>query len=233
MIAGAELQVGLGALSGALALFAANVLSPGPNVFNTIATAMGSGRAAGFAAAAAVALGVVWWATLALGGAAALFAQEPGAEVVLTLVGGGLLAMFGLTYLRRALKDLCARGRGREGAARALRVRPGRAFRDALAIQLANPKSMTTWLMLASVYPVAAAGAADLALFALAAAAVALFGHCAYALAFSSPLAAAAYARAAWAVTGAVGVAFLALGVGLLWQGAATSGLLDGGAPAR
>ncbi len=41
----------------ALAVFAANVLSPGPNVFNTIAIALGSGRRAALMAVPAVALG--------------------------------------------------------------------------------------------------------------------------------------------------------------------------------
>ncbi|MBD3764564.1 MAG: hypothetical protein IE927_07450 [Rhodobacterales bacterium] len=43
------------------AFLAVNIASPGPNVLNTIACAMGTGRAAGLGSAAGVALGIGGW----------------------------------------------------------------------------------------------------------------------------------------------------------------------------
>lgn len=72
------------------ALLAVNVLSPGPDVPNTITTAMGSGRAAGIAAASGVGLGIgIWCFGMTLGMAAA-FRVVPVRRTLLTLVGIGL-----------------------------------------------------------------------------------------------------------------------------------------------
>ena len=46
-----------------LLVFAGNILSPGPNVFTTIATAIGSGRRVAMAIPPAVFLGVLGWSS--------------------------------------------------------------------------------------------------------------------------------------------------------------------------
>ncbi|MEM1345492.1 MAG: LysE family transporter, partial [Pseudomonadota bacterium] len=86
----------------ALAVFAGNILSPGPNVFNTIAIALGSGRRAALAVVPAVALGVAGWAGATILGAALLFRRFPVLETALTLLGGTLLLWFAWRYLRQA-----------------------------------------------------------------------------------------------------------------------------------
>jgi threonine/homoserine/homoserine lactone efflux protein len=63
-----------------------NIASPGPNVLNTIASAMGSGRRAGMGSALAVGFGVVRWCLGMSLGMAAVFAAVPAAQAVLTLV---------------------------------------------------------------------------------------------------------------------------------------------------
>ena len=72
----------------ALGFLMVNVFIPGPNVLNTIATAMGSGRQAGLACALACGLGLLLWAIAVLLGAAALFAAVPLIEAGFTTVGG-------------------------------------------------------------------------------------------------------------------------------------------------
>jgi Putative threonine efflux protein len=106
--------------------FAVNVLTPGPNVFNTIGLALGSGRAAGLGASAGVAPGVALWGLAAEAGAAALFALYPEAQTVLTQLDPELLMVFGLRYLlrARAVLDDVLRAKGRCLATHGLRKRP-------------------------------------------------------------------------------------------------------------
>ena len=60
------------AMSPALGFLMLNVLIPGPNVLNTVATSIGSSRIAGISCAYACGLGLLVWAIIALTGAALL-----------------------------------------------------------------------------------------------------------------------------------------------------------------
>jgi hypothetical protein len=82
----------LGAFLTVWTILALNILSPGPNVLNTITTAMGSGRAAGLASAAAVGLGIGLWCLGMSLGMAAVFAVVPYAQETLTVMAAGLLS---------------------------------------------------------------------------------------------------------------------------------------------
>lgn len=197
----------------AWAVFGANILSPGPNVFNTIAIALGSGRRVALAVVPAIALGVAGWATAALLGAAALFARWPWAAEALGALGGLLLLWFAARYLRRAWEWTEAVAQGRLIGHRT-------AFAQTLAILATNPKALTTWLVLVSIFPAGEATPLALAVMIAGSVAVASLGHLAYALAFSTRAAARAYARAGRWITAGVGVFFATLGTGLLWQAA-------------
>lgn len=70
---------------------ALNILSPGPNVLNTMTTAMGSGRRAGLTSAAGVAVGIGLWCLGMSLGMAALFAALPAARA--TRRGGAAAAL--------------------------------------------------------------------------------------------------------------------------------------------
>jgi threonine/homoserine/homoserine lactone efflux protein len=201
----------------ALAFFGANVLSPGPNVFNTIAIALGSGRRAALAVVPAVALGVLLWASAAVLGAAVLFRQFPAAKTGLTAIGGALLIWFALRYLRRAWFWCDAIGRDRV-------VTPREAFAISLGILATNPKALTTWLVLVSIFPAGRAGPVGLAAMILGAAAIAALGHLAYGLAFSTRRAARAYARIGRWINAAVGLFFGSLGVTLLLKATGLGG---------
>jgi len=193
----------------AWAVFAANVLSPGPNVFNTIAIALGSGRAVALAVVPAVALGVLVWALALILGAAFLFERAPWIESGLTALGGGLLVWFGSRYLHRAWHWSAQIGRSRMLTAR-------QAFALTLGILATNPKALTTWIVLISIFPAGQATGRAIAVMALGAAAVAATVHLGYALAFSTRRAAEAYARAGRWVNAGVGLFFSGLGLSLL-----------------
>lgn len=193
----------------AWAVFAGNILSPGPNVFNTIAIALGSGRRVALAVVPAIALGVAGWSTAALLGAAALFRQVPELQQGLTLLGGALLIWFAARYARRAWAWSETVGAGRLTGPRA-------AFLVTLAVLAANPKALTTWLVLVSIFPAAEADATAIAVMVAGSVLLASLGHAAYALAFSTRPAARLYARAGRWVTAGVGVFFAALGLRLV-----------------
>jgi threonine/homoserine/homoserine lactone efflux protein len=196
------------------ALLAMNILSPGPNVINTIATAMGSGRAAGLGSAAGVGLGIGGWCLGMSLGAAALFAAWPVAQTVLGVVAIGLLLLFSHRYLSGS--GALLRG-ARLGIAEPMRLSVPQSFRRSLAVNALNPKALTTWLAILGLLPVAQAGAADLALLTLGACALAAGIHAGFALVFSTPVAARLYMRSAWAVMGAAGLFFLCFAAKLAW----------------
>ncbi len=190
--------------------FALNVLSPGPNVFNTIGIALGSGRRSGLAAAAGVGSGVLFWGVAAMLGISTVFALWPGAQIALTLAGGALLLVFGSRYLRRAIGRRDDGVRARPGAT------PARAFAATLGVLATNPKALTTWLVILALFPTADVepGARVALVFGMATVATTI--HVGYALLFSTRRAAALYARAARAIDGGVGVFFISVGLRLI-----------------
>ena len=200
------------------AFFAVNVLTPGPNVFNTIGIALGSGRAAGMGAALGVAPGVAMWGVAAVLGISALFAVHPGVQTALTAAGGALLLLFGARYVRRAWRSRAGDVAARPG------VTPARAFAATLAVLATNPKALTTWLVILSLFPAGETRPAARAALVAGMAAIATGIHVGYAALFSTRPAAAFYARNAGYVDAAVGVFFLSVGARLL---AETAGLAD------
>ncbi|MEL6265962.1 MAG: LysE family transporter [Pseudomonadota bacterium] len=193
----------------AWAVLGANILSPGPNVFTTIAIALGSGRRAALAVIPAIGIGMLVWATLALTGARIVFTAFPWAQPALTALGGTLLIVFAIRYACRALAWSAAAGEGRV-------MTPRAAFAMTLAVLAANPKALTTWLVLVSIFPAGEATPAAIAIMVAGSVAVGCAGHTAYALAFSTRPAAAAFARAGRAITAGVAVFFAILGTTLL-----------------
>lgn len=196
-------------LLGVWGFFAVNVMSPGPNVMNTIGIALGSGRRAALGAAAGVGPGVALWGAAATLGIATLFALFPAAQTALTVLGGLLLLWFGGRYLRRARAPAHAVA-ARRGAT------PAQAFAATLAVLATNPKALTTWLVILALFPVAASPAWLLAVLVGGMAAIATLIHVGYALLFSTRAAAAVYARAARGIDAGVGLFFLTVGLRLL-----------------
>ena len=196
----------LGAFLTVWTILALNILSPGPNVLNTITTAMGSGRAAGLASAAAVGLGIgIWCLSMSLG-MAAVFAVVPFAEETLTVMAAGLLVWFATKYVRAGLRGVTGREVSLRGVA-GLDLRAS--FLRSLAVNATNPKALTTWIAILGIFPTAAAGPGDIALLTAGACLLSVTIHTVYAAVFSTRHAAAFYLRAAPVVNLAVGVFFV------------------------
>lgn len=182
------------------AFLAANIASPGPNVLNTIALAMGSGRAAGFGSAAGVGLGIGLWCLSMTLGVASLLALIPAATLALTGVAAALLLWFAWRYARTAAHGFRQRAKsmpqdldaGRDGAGFAS------GFRRSLAVNALNPKALTSWLAVLAIFPTTRATGADIALLCAGACTLSFGLHSAYTLAFSTPAALRAYLRAGW-----------------------------------
>ncbi|MCB2135635.1 MAG: LysE family transporter [Rhodobacteraceae bacterium] len=202
------------------AVLAMNIASPGPNVLNTMTTAMGSGRAAGMASAAGVALGVGAWCLAMTLGMAALFDAVPWSRTALTITAIGLLLWFASRFLRNAWTGYhsgpTTRLKGRAGIG--LRA----SFLRSLAVNATNPKALTTWVLILALFPVARASRGDIAILGLGAAFIGFSLHALYALAFSTGPATRAYLRAAPAINAGVAVFFIGFAVKL------TAGLLPG-----
>ena len=194
---------------------AVNILSPGPNVLNTISAAMSSGRPAGLGSALGVGVGISAWCLGMSLGIGAIFAAFPALRGILTVIAIGLLVSFAARYLRNALA-------GYHGYRRGLPTQPGGqdladGFRRSLMVSALNPKALTSWLAILTIFPVSRATGADIALLCAGSCALAAGIHAGYALAFSSLPAARFYLRWAWAISGATALFFLgfALKIGL------------------
>lgn len=196
----------LGAFLTVWMILALNILSPGPNVLNTITTAMGSGRTAGLASAVAVGLGIGGWCLAMSLGIAALFTVVPFAQEALTAVAATLLIWFATRYIRTGLRGFAGQG-GALAGMQGLGVRAS--FLRSLAINATNPKALTTWIAILGIFPTAQAAPLDIALLTLGACLLSLLIHTGYATVFSTRPAAAVYLRAAPVVNLAVGAFFL------------------------
>ena len=208
------MTVGAGEFIEVWLFLAANIASPGPNVLNTIALAMGSGRAAGLGSATGVGLVIGLWCLGMTLGVATLLALVPGAAWVMTLAAVGLLLWFALRYLRAAWAGWRARGMqvhaGRDGAGFTT------GFRRSLMVNALNPKALTSWLAVLAMFPVARATGADIALLCVGACLLSFGIHTAYVLAFSTPVALRFYLRAGWVLQAAAGLLFLGFALRLV-----------------
>lgn len=203
------------------AFLALNILTPGPNVMNTIALSMGSGRLAGMGAALGTGVGIGLWCLGMLLGATALLAAVPAVRLVMTALAAALLVWFALRYLRAARSGFIARRRGLPPVPQGRRgAGLGSGFWRALMVLMTNPKALTTWLAVAGIFPVARATGADIALLCLGACLMAAAIHAVYALVFSTPAATRVWLKAAPALNLGVGLFFLGFALML------TSGLV-------
>lgn len=209
------MHIGIGPFLTVWGFLAVNIASPGPNVLNTIATAMGSGRRAGMGSAAGVGLGIGLWCLFMSQGMAALFREVPMAKTVMTVLAVGLLCTFSARYLRQAWAGWQGRGVAAPTGTTGMSFAQG--FRRSLLVNALNPKALTSWLAILSLFPVSRAGFWDIAVLCAGACCLAFGLHTIYVAIFSTPMAARAYLRFAWALSGAAGAFFavFALRLGL------------------
>ncbi|WGV15054.1 LysE family translocator [Fuscovulum ytuae] len=196
---------------------AANIASPGPNVLNTIALAMGSGRRAGLGSACGVGLGIGLWCLSMLLGLAAVIAVAPWMAEVLRWAAVGLLLLFAGRYLRAALAGYRARGMAVPEARRGAGFATG--FRRALAVIAVNPKALTSWLAVMGMFPVADAQAGDMAVLCAGACVLSFSIHGIYMILFSTAPALRFYLRAGWLLQGVAGLLFAGFALRLVAGG--------------
>lgn len=119
------------------------ICTPGPDTALTVRNALAGGRRGGVATAAGVAAGqAVWTVAASAGIAGVLVASEP-AFLTVKLVGAAYLCWLGFTSLRRAW-----RGDEPVDARPGPRLGAGRALRQGLVSNLANPKMAAFFLSL-------------------------------------------------------------------------------------
>ena len=186
----------------ALVFFVLNVFIPGPNVLNTIATSMGSGRSAGIACAFATGLGVILTALVALFGAAILFYKIPVIYTGLTILGSTLLLLFAKRYIQKSLSSSAKLGALSD-------IDKKTAFQQAFLVLMSNPKMMTTWLAVISLFPVVAGSFNNIITFSLMAGIASFTGHLIFATVFSTRLASRIYMSLYKPINALVGAGFI------------------------
>ncbi|MFN3645433.1 MAG: LysE family translocator [Gemmobacter sp.] len=212
-----DLAVPLSSFLTVWAFLAMNIATPGPNVLNTIALAIGSGRRAGIGSALGVGLGIGLWCLGMSLGLSVAFQHAPWLRTAMTLLACGLLIWFASRYLSAAGQGWRARGTAMPMQGRAGVGMQG-AFLRSLSVNASNPKALTTWVAVLAMFPVARAEAADLALLCIGACTLSFLIHSVYAFAFSTPVAARAYLRAAPVINAGVAVFFLVFAARLAWS---------------
>ena len=192
----------------ALGFFILNVFVPGPNVLNTIATSMGSGRSSGVACALACGLGLFISALVALFGAALLFYKIPIVYTSLTMFGGAMLLYFAQRYIRKALSSSAK-------LVALQNIDKKIAFQQAFLVVMSNPKVMTTWLAVISLFPVVVNNVYNVLIFSVMAGTASFTGHFIFATVFSTSLASQIYMKLYRPINGAVGIGFIIYGLKL------------------
>ena len=201
-------------------VWAAALVTPGPDTLAVAHSALKGGRRAGFACVAGVCAGAAVWALGALAGLALLFERAAWAYRAVVLCGAAYLVVTGLRMLWAAWRWRAPIAAAGTAPAATGRAAPGAwvAFRRGLVTHLANPKAA---VFFGSLFAVALPpGAAGWAGPALAGAVVAMTAawYGALALAVTRRPVAAAYARAERGLTGATGALLAGLGARLAWQ---------------
>ena len=186
----------------ALGFFILNVFIPGPNVLNTIATSMGSGRTSGIACAIATGLGVILTSLVSLLGAAAIFYKIPIIYKSLTLIGVILLVYFAKRYIQKALSS--------EHKLIALQdISNKLAFQQAFLVLISNPKMITTFLAVISLFPIVASNIQYAIIFSLISGICSFTGHVIFATIFSTRFASEIYMKLYRPINAFVGIGFI------------------------
>jgi RhtB (resistance to homoserine/threonine) family protein len=120
-------------------------MSPGPDFAVVVRQAVTSGRRAGLATAAGVAVGILVWVLAATTGVAALLAASAVAFTVVKVIGAGYLLYLGVRALRAAARRAGATAEPATGRAPTTGVA---AFRSGLLCNVLNPKAAVFFVAL-------------------------------------------------------------------------------------
>ena len=195
----------------ALGFFILNVFIPGPNVLNTIATSMGSGRSPGIACAFATGLGVILTAIISLFGAAIIFYKIPIIHKSLTVIGALLLLYFAKRYISKSLSSskIIIAIKDKDSLS---------AFKQAFLVLISNPKMMTTYLAVISLFPIVASNTKYAIFFSFLAGTASFTGHFFFATVFSTRIASNIYMKLYKPINAFVGIGFILYSLKLLFS---------------
>jgi threonine/homoserine/homoserine lactone efflux protein len=144
----------LGQLVAFLGVSAVVICVPGPDTALTVRNALAGGRRCGVATAAGVAAGQAVWTLATSVGIAELIQTSEPAFLVMKTVGAAYLVALGLQSLltaaglRSRWTAVGLRSRWTAAGSRSLRMGPGRALRQGMVSNLANPKMAAFFLSL-------------------------------------------------------------------------------------
>lgn len=163
---------------------------------------MGSGRSSGIACALATGLGVMLTSLISLCSAAILFYKIPIIYKSLTIIGGFLLMYFAKRYIQKALSSS-------EKLIKLQNMDVKTAFRQAFLVLISNPKMLTTYLAVISLFPIVASDTKYAIGFSLMAGLSSLLGHLIFATIFSTFVASKIYIILYRPINGLVGIGFI------------------------
>ena len=163
---------------------------------------MGSGRPSGVACAFATGLGVTLTSLASLLGAAIIFYKFPIIYKSLTVIGGLLLIYFAKRYIQKALTS------GQKLIA-LQNIDSKVAFRQAFLVLMSNPKMITTYLAVISLFPVITSNIKYATFFSLIAGLSSFSGHFIFATIFSTRIASKIYMKLYRSINGLVGIGFI------------------------
>lgn len=178
------------------------VLSPGPGVALILTMATTRGRTSAITTCLGIATGAVILAIIGVMGLAALLADIAWAMMIVKLAGSAFLAWLAWKSFGKMMKPA---GLPTSGADRPV---AGGAILAGLAMQLTNPKAIIYWIAAAAIAGLEAAPPAVIAIFLVGAFVNSFVGHGLWAVALSSRVFLALYARARRWIEGALGTFF-------------------------
>lgn len=201
-------------------VWAAALVTPGPDTLAVAHSALRGGRRAGLACVAGVSTGAAIWALGALAGLALLFERAAWAYRAIVLCGAAYLVVAGLGMLWAAWRwrPVASAEAGPAAPERGAVSGTRAAFRRGLVTHLANPKAAVFFgsLFAVALPPGAAGWIGPVLAGAVVAMTAAWYG--AMTIAVTRRSVAAAYARAERGLTGATGALLTGLGARLAWQ---------------
>lgn len=189
------------------------VITPGPNFFITVRTAMAKSRKAGFYVVLGICCGAAVWGLAGFWGLTLLFTAAPGLYLGLKIIGGCYLIYLGLRLITASLKKSGARDTQTR-----IETSKSSAFLTGLITILTNPKTafFTAGLFAATMPPDPPywLGHATMGLMCL----ISLSWYSTVVLVFSSTRASNAYQKARQWIDRLAGASFMAFGAKLMIQ---------------
>lgn len=189
-------------------------ITPGPNLLAVAGTALSQGRGAALLVTFGVATAIFIWVSAMAAGLGAVLSIYPALLTAMKFLGGGYLCFLALKAFRSAL-----RGESPTLKANRRQLTPLAAWRTGLLVNLTNPKSalmwgaVTTFMLGSGLSSFQVLGFAPIGFLT----ALAVYGT--YSLLFSTGVARSLYARFVKGTETLFGLAFGAVGGGLVLSG--------------